>query len=177
MLHQVGSPAALVEGNLLHYCREIKRITNGMPLANALVAMVIHHAIVFAACLLLANAARAQDTQEAVPLPAVGDVVYKGFVGKALDAVPMDPEERVILQRTNAVVSGTLSVRTLAAWLGLTHPVLLAAGVVWGLYAASNIAVAEVKASPDRNRAEPIEPAQIALLPPPPLRVVAEAAR
>jgi len=137
--------------------------------------MLIHRAIVAAVCLLLAMPVQAEDAPK--PLPPIGDVVYKGVVGKALDAVPMDPGERVILQRTNAVVSGTLSVRTLAAWAGLAHPVLLVAGLAWGVFAALNINVPEVIATPDTNRAEPIEPTQIALLPAPPGQEATEAAR
>jgi hypothetical protein len=147
-----------------------------MLLANTRVAMPIKCSLVLAACLLLAIPARAEDAAQPVPLPAVGDMVYKGFVGKALELVPMDPEERVILQRTNAVVSGTFTVRSIAAWVGLTHPVLLIAGVAWGLFAASNINVAEVTTSPDTNRVEPIGPSQIALLPAPPVEEVAATA-
>lgn len=69
----------------------------------------------------------------------VTDVIYKGVVGKALDAVPMDPEQRVALQRTNAVVSGTLTGRSVTLWAGLTNPILLIGGLVWGVFAAANI--------------------------------------
>ena len=91
--------------------------------------MPIKRFIVLAACLLLAAAARAEDVAQ--PLPAVGDVIYKGLAGKALDAVPMDPDERIVLQRTSAVVSGTLTGRSLAAWAGLTNPILIIAGLAW----------------------------------------------
>ncbi|OGA37903.1 MAG: hypothetical protein A3G24_04965 [Betaproteobacteria bacterium RIFCSPLOWO2_12_FULL_62_13] len=112
--------------------------------------MVISRPVVLAACLLLAIPARAEDAPR--PPPDVGDVVYKGVVGKALDAVPMDPDERVALQRTNAVVSGTLTGRSLSVWAGLSNPILLIAGVVWGLYSASNINAADGSAKPDTNR-------------------------
>jgi hypothetical protein len=118
--------------------------------------MLTNRCIVLAACLLLAIPARAEDAPK--PLPAVGDVVYKGVVGKALDAVPMDPDERVILQRTNAVVSSTLTGRSLMAWAGLGNPILLIAGLAWGLFSASNIKAAEAKATPDMNRVKPPEP-------------------
>lgn len=120
--------------------------------------MRINRSIVLAGCLLLAIAARAEDAPQ--PLPAVGDVVYKGLVGKALDAVPMDPNERVILQRTSAVVSGTLTGRSLSVWagLGLSNPILLIAGVVWGLYSAFNIKAVEANAKPDTKRVEPLAP-------------------
>jgi hypothetical protein len=151
-----------------------------MMLANIRVPMPITRAIVLAACLLLAIAARAEDAPQS--LPALGDVVYKGLVGKALDAVPMDPGERVVLQQTSAVVSGTLTVRSILTWVGLTHPILLIAGVAWGLYSASNIKTAEVKAKPDTNRVEtlaPIEagPPQVALVIGPPVAVETEGAR
>ena len=116
--------------------------------------MVISRPVVLAACLLLAIPARAEDAPR--PPPDVGDVVYKGVVGKALDAVPMDPDERVALQRTNAVVSGTLTGRSLSVWAGLSNPILLIAGVVWGLYSASNINAADGSAKPDTNRLEPV---------------------
>ncbi|OGA50246.1 MAG: hypothetical protein A3F74_16770 [Betaproteobacteria bacterium RIFCSPLOWO2_12_FULL_62_58] len=118
--------------------------------------MPINRSIVLVTCLLLAIAARAEDAPQ--PLPALGDVVYKGLVGKALDAVPMDPDERVILQRTNAVVSGTLTGRSLMVWAGLSNPILLIAGLAWGLFSASNIKAAEANAKPDTNRVEPLDP-------------------
>ncbi len=131
--------------------------------------MPINISIVLVACLLLATVVRAEDAPQ--PLPAVGDVVYKGLVGKVLDAVPMDPNERVVLQRTNAVVSSTLTGRSLLAWAGLTHPMLWIAGLAWGLYSASNIKPAEVNAKPDTNSSERVEagPTQVALLMGPPV--------
>lgn len=71
-------------------------------------------------------------------------VVYKGVVGNVLDVVPMDPSDRLSLQRTNAVVSNTLFGRSLAVLAGLSNPVMLLGGFVWGIWAASNIKVAEV---------------------------------
>ncbi|MEK6629941.1 MAG: IclR family transcriptional regulator, partial [Acidobacteriota bacterium] len=49
------------------------------------VAMPINRSIVLAACLLLAIAARAEDAPQ--PPPALGDVVYKRVIGKALDVI------------------------------------------------------------------------------------------
>ncbi len=118
--------------------------------------MPINRSIVLAACLLVATTAWAQDAPQ--PLPAVGDVVYKGVIGKALDAVPMDPDERAILQRTSAVVSGTLTGRTLSVWAGLSNPILLIAGLAWGIFSASNIKAAEANEKPDTNRVEPSKP-------------------
>jgi hypothetical protein len=135
--------------------------------------MPINRAIVLAACLLLATAARAQDAPP--PLPAVSDVVYKGIVGKVLDAVPMDPEERVTLQRTSAVVSGTLAGRSLTAWAGLSHPILWIAGLAWGLFSASNIKALDAITTSDTKRVEPpapVEagPTQVALVLAPPAK-------
>ncbi len=93
--------------------------------------------ILLAACLLLPTAAWAEELPD--PTVFLGDAVYKGVVGKALDAVPMDPEQRVVLQRTNAVVGNTMTARSLSIWAGLTNPILLIGGLVWGLYAAANI--------------------------------------
>ena len=153
-----------------------------MRLAIIRVAMPIKCSLVLAACLLLAIPARAEDAPQPVPLPAVGDMVYKGFVGKALELVPMDPEERVILQRTNAVVSGTLTGRSLMVWAGLTNPILIVAGLAWGVYSAFNIKAAEANGKPGTNRVEPLDPIkaeqpQVALLTGPPLEETTEAAR
>jgi len=111
--------------------------------------------IVLAACLLAATAALAQDA--VMPLPQLGDVMHKGLVGKALDVLPMDPGERVVLQRTSAVVSGTLTGRTLAIWAGLAHPVLMAAGLVWGIYSALNIHAQALKGDERLQPSEPVE--------------------
>jgi hypothetical protein len=93
--------------------------------------------VVFAACLLAGFPAGADEAPRT--LPAMGDVIHKGLVGKALDVVPMDPEERVVLRRTSAVVSGTLTGRSFSVWAGVTHPLLMVAGLVWGIYSALNI--------------------------------------
>jgi hypothetical protein len=96
--------------------------------------------------LLLAYANPASADRDPDPLavtnPAdkgLDQIVYKGFVGNALDGVAMDPSKRVSLQRTNAIVSNTLSGRTLAALAGLSNPVLLIGGLAWGVWSASNI--------------------------------------
>lgn len=113
--------------------------------------------IILAACLLAAVPAWAQDAPK--PLPPLSDVIHKGLVGKALDVVPMDPEERVALQRTSAVVSGTLTGRSLAIWAGLAHPVLMVAGLVWGIYSALSIHAAGAE-NADTGRLPPPEPVQ-----------------
>ena len=120
-------------------------------------ARVAGRGIVLAACLLAAIPASAQDAP--TPLPPLGDVMHKGLVGKALDVVPMNPDDRVVLQRTSAVVNGTLTGRTLAIWAGLAHPVLMAAGLVWGIYSALNIHAAEVRKQ-DNERLQPSEPVE-----------------
>lgn len=139
--------------------------------------MPLNRSIVLAACLLLAVAARAEDIPP--PLPAVGDVLYKGLVGKALDAVPMDPDERVALQRTSAVASGTLTGRSLSIWAGLTNPFFLIVGLAWGLFSASNINAAEAGMNPDTTLVEPSETAQtqVAVLIRAPVEEATEAAR
>jgi len=89
--------------------------------------------------LLTTAAASALAAEAPVSASKVEDVLYKGIVGKALDVVPMDPEHRAGLQRTNAVVSNTITGRSLSIWAGLTNPVLLIGGMAWGFFAASNI--------------------------------------
>jgi hypothetical protein len=91
-----------------------------------------------------ASAASAKDDPDSRALASVSSqgfdqIVYKGLVGNVLDAIPMDPAKRVDLQRTNAVLSSTLSGRSLALLAGLSNPVLLIGGFVWGVWAASNI--------------------------------------
>lgn len=66
-------------------------------------------------------------------------VIYKGLIGNMLDTLPMDPVQRVDLQRTNAVVSSTFSGRSLSVLLGLSNPLLMIGGLVWGFWSASNI--------------------------------------
>jgi len=129
--------------------------------ATFLAARAAGRGIVLAACLLAATPALAQDAPTA--LPQLGDVMQKGLVGKALDVVPMDPDERVALQRTSAVVSGTLTGRSLAIWAGLAHPVLMAAGLIWGIYSALNIHAAAVREQ-DNERLQPSEPVEASLL-------------
>jgi len=109
--------------------------------------------IVLAACLILPLVARAEDEPRSPP--AVADAIYKGIVGKALDVVPMEPDKRVALQRANAVVSNTLTGRSLSVWAGLTNPILLIGGLVWGLFAASHIKDGEPAARIDTTIVEP----------------------
>jgi hypothetical protein len=113
--------------------------------------------------LLLAVAipASAQDNPAPAPAAAAGvfaqgfdQTLYKGLVGNVLDAIPMDPSGRLGLQRTNAVVSNTFLGRSLTVLVGLSNPVLLLGGFVWGIWAASNIkpAVPVVNPGTDPDR-------------------------
>jgi hypothetical protein len=82
----------------------------------------------------------ATNPPAAKPVAAEFDqTLYKGLLGNVLEAVPMDPLQRVHLQRTSAVVSNTLSARSLATFAEMTNPVLLIGGLIWGLWSASNI--------------------------------------
>ncbi len=51
-----------------------------------------------------ASIAPAKPAEAAHALP---DIVYKGVVGKVLDAIPLEPSMRMVLQLANALVSGT----------------------------------------------------------------------
>jgi hypothetical protein len=115
-----------------------------LPLRLSLFSLVL--------LLALARPASAQDNTDsrAGSLPqGLDQTVYKGLVGNVLDVIPMNPSDRLDLQRTNAVVSNTLFGRTLAVLAGLSNPVLLVGGFAWGMWAASNIrpATAGMKAS------------------------------
>jgi hypothetical protein len=86
-----------------------------------------------------ALAENAPTVSNSKPSQGFDQVVYKGLVGNALEAVPMDPTQRVNLQRTNAVVSNTLSGRSLTVLAKLTNPAILIGSIAWGLWAAANI--------------------------------------
>ena len=110
--------------------------------------------------LALATSASAQDAARPQVVPSAfpagfDQIVYKGVVGNVLDAVPMDASDRLDLQRANAVIGNTLLGRSLAILAGLSNPVLLLGGFVWGMWAAANIAPvkAAVKraADPDQS--------------------------
>ena len=81
---------------------------------------------------------KSPDVPDAPSQPAA-QVIYKGLIGNVLDTVPMDPVKRAELQRANAVVSNTFSGRSLAVLIGLSNPILMIGGLVWGLWSASNI--------------------------------------
>jgi len=73
------------------------------------------------------------------PARALPDIVYKGVVGKVLDAMPLDPSTRTGLQRTNAVVGSAFTARSLGALMGLGGPLLTVAGLIWGIFSARHI--------------------------------------
>jgi hypothetical protein len=81
------------------------------------------------------------------PVPAIDQVIYKGVVGNILEAVPLDPEQRVHLQRGNAVVNNTFTGRTLALLLGIASPPLMIVGLIWGIWSAANIKPAQGEAA------------------------------
>ena len=107
--------------------------------------------------LLLALPARAQEVDAAAqvktPSIAVDQLIYKGVVGNLLEAVPLEPEKRVELQRANAVIGTPLTARSLAVLLGVASPVLMIGGLVWGIFAASRIKAAAPSVAPNVARA------------------------
>jgi len=118
----------------------------------------------FALLLAFAAAASAQNHRDSLAGSGVfpqgfDQTVYKGLVGNVLDAIPMDASKRLDLQRTNAVVGNTLLGRSLAVLAGLSNPVLLLGGFVWGVWAASNIKPAATVSEP---KADPSQPERVA---------------
>ena len=104
--------------------------------------------------LLLASMSSASAQEDSAPRAAgaapqgFDQVVYKGLIGNVLDAIPMEPLDRLQLQRTNAVVSSTLLGRSLTVLTSLSNPVLLLGGLVWGMWSASNIKPEETALTP-----------------------------
>jgi hypothetical protein len=74
-------------------------------------------------------------------------MIYKGVAGNFLDAVPLDPDARVSLQRANALISNPVSWRSAGMLLGIANPVFLIGGLIWGLWSASNIQPARADTS------------------------------
>jgi LysM repeat protein len=83
-----------------------------------------------------ASVAPAKPAEAARGLP---DIVYKGVVGKVLDAMPLEPSTRTALQQANAVVSSTVSARALGALTGFGGPLLTVAGLIWGVFSSRQI--------------------------------------
>ncbi|HET7158129.1 MAG TPA: hypothetical protein VFI62_03980 [Burkholderiales bacterium] len=78
----------------------------------------------------------------AASVSQTAQVIYKGVVGNLLEAAPLESEQRVQLQRMNALLSNPLSARTVAIALGIANPPLMIAGLIWGIWSASQIASA-----------------------------------
>ena len=101
------------------------------------------------------DAGRPEQQEQAVPTSdaprsltsesRLPDVLYKGVLGKALDYVPMNPENRVALQQTSSVISGSLSGRMLAGLFSIANPIAMIAGLAWGVFSAKNIEPAPVQ--------------------------------
>jgi hypothetical protein len=93
---------------------------------------------------------------ERAPPSSVDQVIYKGLVGNLLEAVPLDPEQRVQLQRGNAIINNAFTGRSLAMLLGIASPPLMIAGLIWGIWSAFNIKPAQTDT---RTALAPLEPA------------------
>ncbi|MCE9642029.1 MAG: LysM peptidoglycan-binding domain-containing protein [Betaproteobacteria bacterium] len=106
------------------------------------------------------NASLAPE-KPAEPASALPDILYKGVVGKVLDALPLEPATRTTLQKANTVVSGTLTVRSLGALAGFGGPLLTVAGLIWGIFSSRQIdpAAAGVKATGETKTADAPKPA------------------
>ena len=104
---------------------------------------LIELSILLSCAICASTAAADSDSRRRVAADApdkeFDQIFYKGVVGNVLDGIPMDPAVRVNLQRTNAIVSNTLSGRSLAVLAGLSNPALLIGGIFWGVWAASKI--------------------------------------
>ena len=133
---------------------------------------------------------------DVAPLPApaaasgslprdIDQMVYKGVVGNLLDQVPMDAQERLDLQRANAVVGNALGARSVAILLGVTaSPLFVIGGLIWGLVAASKIKPGDTQQTARQRPVQPAEekPVQVAQQPveavqPQPVQVALGAAR
>jgi hypothetical protein len=79
------------------------------------------------------------DAAAGTSTPPLHSMFYKGVIGNALEVVPLEPDDRVQLQRGSSVVSNTLTGRSLGVLLGLVSPVMTVSGFAWGLWSAANI--------------------------------------
>jgi hypothetical protein len=75
-------------------------------------------------------------------------VIHKGVIGNVLEVVPLEPENRVQLQRSGAIVNNTFTGRSIAVALGLASAPLMAVGLIWGLWSASKIKGVPAAAAP-----------------------------
>ncbi len=105
-------------------------------------------------------AASGEELSEPGPasVSQAAQVIYKGVVGNLLEAAPLESEQRVQLQRMNAVLSNPLSARTLAVALGIANPPLMIAGLIWGLWSAS-----QISSAPQSSAAQSPHPPQATL--------------
>jgi LysM repeat protein len=111
------------------------------------------------------NAALAPE-KPAEPASKLPDIMYKGVVGKVLDAMPLEPATRTALQQTNSVVSGTLTVRSLGVLAGFGGPLLTIAGLIWGIFSSRQIdpaAAGESKATGETKQVDAPKPADDAV--------------
>lgn len=110
-------------------------------------ATIYQRTVIGGLILLHAATASAQappiEARPNAPSPPADQVIYKGVVGNLLETVALDPEDRVQLQRANAVLANPLSARSVAVALGLASPPLMLLGFIWGLFSAAKIKPAE----------------------------------
>jgi hypothetical protein len=114
--------------------------------------------LVAAVMLAVAGAASAQSgvpNPTPVQAPQGAQAIYKGVVGNLLEAVPLEAEDRVQLQRASVLISSPISARSLALALGVASGPLMVAGIVWGLWSATRIAPAQVAADRPRTPGAP----------------------
>jgi hypothetical protein len=125
-------------------------MTAGLPGTPKRRRTKVYRTTVAAILIMTITAAPVRAEDGVFPLPeapensSVDQVIYKGVVGNLLEVVPLPVEQRLQLQRGNAVVSNTLTGRSLAVLLGLTSPVLMIGGLIWGIWSAANIKAATV---------------------------------
>jgi hypothetical protein len=97
---------------------------------------------------------RATETHsESAPTNSIDQVIYKGVVGNLLEVMPLDPEQRVQLQRGNAILNNAFAGRSIALLLGVASPPLMIAGLIWGIWSATRIKSAPVTVAPTAVRA------------------------
>jgi LysM repeat protein len=122
---------------------------SGTPLAAGQVALYEQNASIAA-------------EKPAEPAGVLPDIVYKGVVGKVLDAMPLDPSTRTGLQRANAVVGSAFTARSLGVLAGFGGPLLTVAGLIWGIFSSRHIdaaATGESKATGETKPAGDPKPA------------------
>jgi hypothetical protein len=122
---------------------------------------MVHRVLLISLTLVLnSTMASAQSrTDEAPPETAssssAGQVLYKGLVGNLLEAVPLETQDRVQLQRLSSMLSSPLSARSLAVALGIASPPLMVVGLIWGLWSANQINPTGAVAARAQGRPQP----------------------